>query len=104
MIKLNDELLAEAGFGRLSANLKQSTLAALYSVLEGRVGIRIGTDMTPDELAEFEKYFDRGDDDGAMEWLEAHVPDHRALVQEEFRTLFGALSNASKWLVPIVSP
>lgn len=60
---------------------------ALYPEFEARVGERLSRSMSSDQLDEFERLVESGDDAKAGAWVHQHAPDHPAVVAEEFERL-----------------
>ncbi len=98
MSKLSPQILVDVGLSHLPANLADCVLRAAYSVLETRVGFRLASGMTDEQLDEFEALFEAKDEAGASEWLEANLPDYRAVIEEEMRAMVVQLSRATSWI------
>jgi len=75
--KLDAELLARLGYKGLTASQLNDLLAELYHAAEEIVGIGIASQMSDEQLDEFERFFEAGDDDGALSWLEEKFPDYK---------------------------
>jgi hypothetical protein len=82
MIKLDDGFLRRAGLGELPVDEKNLMLRHVYETLELRVGTALAQSMSDEQMAEFEGYVGRGDESGALQWLESHFPRYQELVQE----------------------
>jgi Protein of unknown function (DUF5663) len=102
MIKLDDKLLGQLGLGPLPANLKNSTLRALYKTLETLVGLRLAAAMTDAQTREFAALVERKDDNAAMDWLEANLPEYKQIVIAELDPLTAELGKAAGWLVQLI--
>lgn len=87
MIKLDDNLLQELGLGLLSGDDKKKMLAHIYETLEMRVGMELAKQMTDAQLREFEEFITRGDEAGALRWLETNFPNYKNVVAAEFEKL-----------------
>ncbi len=68
---------------------------ALYPEFEARVGERLSRSMSSDQLDEFERLVESGDNARAGAWVHQHAPDHPAVVAEEFERL---ISEAVDWM------
>lgn len=87
MIKLNAEFLDEVGLADLPADLAKQFLGHTYETLEMRVGMKLASRMSNDQLDEFEKLIDANDESGALEWLETNFPDYKNDVEAELEKL-----------------
>lgn len=87
MFKLDDALLEELGLSGLPANEKEAMKAHIYETLEMRVGMKLAEQMTNEQLDEFEAFIDRGDEAGALQWLETNFPDYKQVVANELEAL-----------------
>jgi Protein of unknown function (DUF5663) len=85
--KLDAELLARLGYKGLTANQFNELLAEFFHAAEEIVGILIASQMSDEQLDEFERFFDAGDDDGAFAWLEEKFPNYK----EDTITVIGDL-------------
>jgi Protein of unknown function (DUF5663) len=102
MIRIDRGLLVDAGVSALPGNLADSTLRAVYAALETRVGVRLASKMTEEQLDEFEVYFDAGDDEGALAWLQRHFPSYPGVAREEYEMVKRDLARAGPWLAVVV--
>lgn len=102
MITIDRSLLVDAGLSALPGNLAESTLRAVYAALETRVGIRLASKMSEEQLDEFEVYFQAGDDEGAFAWLEKHSPNYAGTTREEYEMVKRDLARAGPWLAVVV--
>lgn len=87
MIQINDALLQEIGLGSLTPEDKKSLLAKIYETLEMQVGQKLASQMSEDQLNEFDRYFQAKDEQGAFVWLETNFPNYKEIVQSEFDAL-----------------
>ncbi len=85
--KLDDNLLQELGLGVLPVEEKNRMLQHIYETLEMRVGMRLAEQMSDQQLDEFESFIDRGDEPGALKWLEANFPNYKEVVAQELDKL-----------------
>lgn len=56
-------------------------IATVHSELEARVGVRLASLCTDDELVEFERLVETEDDEMCANWLAEHIPHHREIVR-----------------------
>lgn len=96
MFKLNVELLAELGLKGLPDWEKQLMLEHIYESLEMRVGVALASEMSDDQLDEFETYIDSDDEAGALRWLEGSFPNYREVVASELELLKGEIQVSAK--------
>src|SRR5687768_15242671 len=74
MFKLDDNFLSSLGLGDMPAEEKEAFLGYVYEELELRVGTELSKDLSDEQLEQFEKLIDGGDQDAALKWLEGHCP------------------------------
>jgi len=92
-------ILEEAGLGRLSAHAQASLLRRLNSELQQRVGSVIFDDLSPDQVAEFERLFENGDDAASARFLDTVRSDISEVVKAEHERLIREIhSRASEIL------
>ena len=82
MIKLDAAFLADIHLDRLPPAEANLMLQHVYETLEMRVGIRLASAMTDQQLDEFEAAVDEGEDP-ALRWLEENFPNYRDVVALE---------------------
>jgi len=87
MIKLDENFLKELGLDELPADEKQKMLKHIYETLEMRVGMKLASQMSEEQLTEFESYVNAKDESGALKWLETNFPDYKKVVEQELETL-----------------
>ncbi len=87
MFKLDDNLLKELGLGDLPVNEKNNMLKHIYETLEMKVGMRLASQMSEQQLSEFESFVNQNDDKGALSWLETNFPDYKNVVSDELDKL-----------------
>ena len=61
--------------------------AHIYETLEMRVGMRLASNMSEEQLTEFETLMNNQDDSGALKWLETNFPNYKQVVTEELDKL-----------------
>jgi len=86
-INLDENLLKELGLDSLPDAEKDSLFSHIYETLETRVGMRLADQMTDEQLAEFDKFYQAKDESGAFHWLETNFPNYKEIVQNEFNNL-----------------
>lgn len=59
----------------------------IYETLEMRVGMKLAQQMTNEQLDEFEAFINRGDEPGALKWLETNFPNYKQVVADELENL-----------------
>jgi len=99
MIKIDNKLLEDAGLGDLPEEEKKALLAHLYERLEIDVGKTLASQMSDEQLNEFETFVDSNDEDGALEWLETNFPNYRDVVAQELDKLVKELKDNSEKLL-----
>lgn len=87
MIKLDEDLLNELGLSALPADEKRNLLAHMYETLEKEVGERLASQMSPEQLQDFEQFVRQEDESGALQWLESNLPNYKDVVADEFEKL-----------------
>lgn len=69
-----EDWIAEAGLGWLPPDEQNRLADLVYERLEERVGARLSSGMTDEQLEEFE-ILSEGDDQQLVKWLEGTAPD-----------------------------
>lgn len=87
MFQFDDKFLEELGLGGMPDDQKQAFLQHLLEELELRVGTRLSEGMSDEQLGDFEKLIDAGDQAGALKWLETNRPNYKEVVAEELDKL-----------------
>lgn len=103
-IRIDETLLVELGLGRLPKPEKDKLLGQLIRTLEERVGQRIASVMSDQQLEEFERFIDSNDQNGALKWLQANYPDHQRVVVEEFDKLKAEIKQDAPRILAAVEP
>jgi hypothetical protein len=83
----DNQIISDLGLTGLSEDQQMAMLATVYSTLNSRVGIKIADNLTEEQLDQFQKISETGDDAKAQEWLEANVPNYTQLVTEELEAV-----------------
>lgn len=87
MFQLDENFLVSLGLGDMPADEKEAFLSYLYEELELRVGTVLSKDLSDEQLEQFEKLIDSGDQDASLKWLESHCPNYKEVVAEELEKL-----------------
>ncbi len=87
MFKIDDAFLGELGLASLPQAEKEAMKHHIYETLEMRVGMKLAQQMTNEQLDEFEAFINRGDEPGALKWLETNFPNYKQVVADELETL-----------------
>lgn len=87
MFQLDESFLVGLGLGSMPAEEKEAFLSYLYEELELRVGTELSKNLTDEQLEEFEKIIDSGDEGASLEWLESHCPNYKEVVAAELEKL-----------------
>jgi hypothetical protein len=104
MLRIDNSLLEEVGLNSLPDSEKNSLLKHIYETLEMRVGIRLASQMSNEQLDEFERYFEAKDDQGAFKWLETNFPNYKDIVQEEFEKLKSEIAQSAPQILSASTP
>lgn len=99
MIKLDDNFLAELGLAALSPTEKKEMLKHIYQTLEMRVGMKLASGMSDQQLEDFEKLMDAKDEAGAFQWLQTNVPEYKKVVEEEVEVLKKEISASASQIL-----
>ncbi len=99
MFKLDENLLKELGLGALPPQEKNAMLRHIYDTLEMRVGKRLASQMSTQQLEEFEGFVERNDDAGSLKWLETNFPDYKQVVGDELDKLKEEIKQAAPQIV-----
>ena len=94
--KLDTELLVRLGYKGLTATQFNELLAELYHAAEELVGVRIASQMSDEQLDEFEGFFEAGDEDGAFAWLEGKFPSYKEETLAVIGELEGLLAETAR--------
>lgn len=103
MIRLDQDLLSEVGLGDLDEDQARVVLAQVYETLEMRVGIRLGGQLSDAQLSEFEFLMKSNDQKGALEWLEANVPDYKSTVAEALTQLREEMASSAAEILSLLA-
>ncbi len=86
-IKIDYTLLDEVGLSDLSKEDKDDLLKHFRQQLEQNVGEIIASQLSEDQLAEFEKLIDGQKTQEALTWLKNNYPNYRDVVIKEVKRL-----------------
>jgi hypothetical protein len=87
MIKLDISILDEMGFSDISEADKKQLYGTFVEKLELNVGTILSQQMDDQQLADFMKLVDSGDQEAAKQWLEENMPKYKEVVSEELEKL-----------------
>jgi hypothetical protein len=87
MIKLDISILDELGLGDLPEEEKKKLFETFVETLELNVGTVLSTQMTEDQLGDFMKLIDSGQQEQAKQWLETNTPNYKQVVADELDKL-----------------
>jgi len=103
-MKIDDTLLTELGLGNLSPEAKASLLQHLMEELEINVGTVIAAELNDDQILEFEKLIDDGDQSQALAWLQQNYPGYKQVVQNELEKLKNELKGNAQAILDADQP
>ena len=86
-LRLDESLLEAVGLGSLPPHLQTDLLATLADALTERVGTSLAATITTDQLAEFERIMDSGDEASALAWLQINAPDYETITRQAFHEM-----------------
>lgn len=95
MFQIDDKFLESLGLGALPQEEKEKMKAHIYETLEMRVGMRLASGMSDEQLSEFEGLMNNNDEAGALKWLETNFPDYKQVVADELNKLKEEISQAA---------
>lgn len=79
-------------------DLPEEKLETLVKIAQDELEIRIGnvlmTKLTPEQLDAFEKLYDAGKEDEALDWLHEAIPAYKETVSEESEKLHKELQSS----------
>lgn len=87
MFQLDDNFLVSLGLGGMPAEEKDAFLEYVYAELEDRVGIELSKDLSDEQLEQFEKLVEGGDQAAVTQWLDQYCPNYRDVVKQEIDKL-----------------
>lgn len=85
--QLDDNFLQTLGLEGLPEEQKRAFLDHIQHELELRVGTTLSSELSDEQLEEFEALADENDSDRAKEWLESHCPNYKQVITREIETL-----------------
>ena len=92
-IKIDYSLLEEVGLGGLSKEDKDDLLRHFRQQLEQNVGEIISSQLTDEQLSEFEKLIDAKKAQEALKWLKNNYPNYKQVVEQEVKKLKNELKS-----------
>lgn len=95
MHQIDDNFLATLGLAALPQDEKEKMKAHIYETLEMRVGMKLASGMSEEQLNEFEALMNAQDDAGALKWLETNFPNYKQVVADELDKLKEEITQAA---------
>ena len=99
MFQIDDKFLESLGLAALPQEDKDKMKAHIYETLEMRVGMRLASGMSDEQLSEFEGLMNNNDEAGALKWLESNFPDYKKVVADELEKLKDEIKQAAPQIV-----
>ena len=99
MFQIDDAFLESLGLGALPQDEKDKMKAHIYETLEMRVGMTLASNMSEQQLDEFEELMNKNDEEGALRWLETNFPNYRQVVASELEKLKAEIKTAAPQIV-----
>ena len=93
MMRIGRPLLEELGLDGLGGEVCDLMIQHIYDQFEERVGMTLAQQMTDRQLDEFERFIDDDDRDGALAWLDRHMPHHKKVAHAKFEGLCREISS-----------
>jgi Protein of unknown function (DUF5663) len=81
------KLIVELGLGDSPEEQQAEQLAQFYHALEIHISLALEDELTDEQLAEFEKVHDAGDDAATKAWVQQAVPRYDEIVAVETASL-----------------
>ncbi len=95
MHQIDDNFLASLGLSALPQDEKEKMKTHIYETLEMRVGMKLASGMSEEQLNEFEALMNAQDDAGALKWLETNFPNYKQVVADELNKLKAEIKEAA---------
>jgi len=95
MFNLSPQWLSSLGYEALNPRQVITVLRRVYSALELMVGFQLASELTKNQLDEFEEYIDTNNEHASLEFLTSNVPDYRTVVYTTIRSLEDELREAA---------
>jgi hypothetical protein len=103
MYKLDDNFLQSVGLGQLPPQEKKLMLSQILETLEMRVGMKLASGMSDQQLDEFENFINQKDEAGALKWLETNFPSYKKVVSTELENLKKEISQSAPQIIAEVN-
>lgn len=81
-MQIDEQFMTEVGLGQMPAAEKRAFMDHATEELEVRVGQKIGSQLSPSQINDFNRAAEAGT---LGAWLERHIPDYRAQVKAVFQ-------------------
>jgi hypothetical protein len=95
-VDLSIEWLASLGYGVLTTRQALMVLRRAKEALNFMVGDQIASQLTPQQLTEFDEYVQSGDEQAQEKFLTSKAPDYSEVVKMTVRSLENELRKAAK--------
>jgi hypothetical protein len=79
----DEALIKELGFDQVSDEQQAVSLQRFYETVQKRVGMALEDRLTEEQLAEFAKVSDKGDDKATEAWVRQAIPDYDKVIADE---------------------
>ncbi len=89
-------LIKELGLQNLSEDQQTLQLQKFYLALQKKVGMALEDKLSDEQLAEFEKVSDAGNDTVTADWLRQAIPDYDQVVASETADLKRSIKQTAK--------
>lgn len=77
------QLLNELGVESSNEQVQQTVLANFYETVNTRVGMALESELTDEQLREFDEIESKGDDEATSAWLRSTLPNYEEIVNRE---------------------
>jgi len=95
-INIDGPTLVRLGYRRLTPGQANELIRETYETLQLVVGQRLAAQMSSDQMAEFERFFESRDDDGAFRWLASRFPDYQKVAREAYEEITAVLRGVAE--------
>ena len=84
---MSPQWLSSLGYEDLNPRQVITVLRRVYNALELMVGFQLASELTKNQLSEFEEYIDTNNEHASLEFLTSNVPDYRTVVYAAIHSL-----------------
>lgn len=96
MKPLDETIFDDTGLSSLTPEQKTRMLTYVEQTLLTRVGIRLTTDASKEQLDEFMKVSEQDDDEVTLKWLAESFPNFQTIVEEELAEIKTDLTDVAE--------